>query len=218
LSRAYQAASGYDSRNAAGDARNDFYWRFDRRRLSAEEIRDATLLVSGRLDPSMGEAHPFPAKPVTGYTQHRPFVAEAAAYDTNRRSIYLMQQRIRRHSYFDLFDGADTNGSTDVRPVSITSLQALYLMNNGFVHEQADHLAVRMGMAYSEPSARVGHAYRLLFGREVTPEETTWALQFLRQARLELDKTEIPLDQRNRHAWASLMRVLLSSNEFFFVD
>jgi len=218
LSRTYQAASGYDSRNAAADARNDFYWRFDRQRLSAEEIRDATLFVSGQLDLSRGEAHPFPEKPVTGYTQHRPFVAEAASYDTNRRSVYLMQQRIRRHPYLDLFDGPDTNGSTDVRPVSITSLQALYLMNNEFVHRQADHLAVRVGMAYSEPAARLSYSYRLLFGREVTPEETTWAQQFLRESRLELDKTEIPFDQRNRQAWASLMRVLLSSNEFFFVD
>jgi hypothetical protein len=217
-SRSYQTASGHDAHKADRDARNDFYWRFDRRRLSAEEIRDTLLSVSGRLDSSMGGPHPFPEKPVTGYTQHRPFVAEGAAFDTNRRSIYLMQQRIRRHPYLDLFDGPDTNGTTDMRPVSITSLQALFLMNNEFVHEQADHLAVRVGMAYTGTAGRLSYAYRLLFGRAPAPEEAAWAQEFLRQSWLELGKTEVAFDQRNRYAWAGLMRVLLSSNEFFFVD
>jgi hypothetical protein len=217
-SRSYQTASGHDANNAVKDARNKYYWRFDRRRLAAEEIRDTILWVSGRLDSSMGDAHPFPAKPVTGFTQHRPFVGDIAAHDTNRRSVYLMQQRIRRQPYLDVFDGPDTNGSTDVRPVSTTSLQALYLMNNAFVHEQADHLAVRVGMAYSDTTARLSYAYRLLFARPPAADETAWAREFLGQSRQELDQAGIPFDRRNRHAWASLMRVLLSSNEFFYVD
>jgi hypothetical protein len=217
-SRTYQTASGHDPANAVTDSRNRYCWRFDRRRLSAEEIRDAMLSLSGDLDSSMGDAHPFPAKPVTGFTQHRPFVADVAAYDTNRRSVYLMQQRIRRQPYLDLFDGADTNGSTDVRPVSTTSLQALYLMNNEFVHQQADHLAVRVGMAYSDTPGRLTYAYRLLFGRLPAADESTWAREFLLKSRGELEKAGVPSDLRNRQAWASLMRVLLSSNEFFYVD
>ena len=61
------------------------------------------------------------------FTQHNPF---KAVYDTNRRSVYLMTQRFQRHPFFALFDGADTNASTDRRMTSTTPLQALYLMND----------------------------------------------------------------------------------------
>jgi hypothetical protein len=218
LSRTWQAASGHDEANAAKDARNDFYWRFDRRRLAAEEIRDAMLAASGELDLSMGGPHPFPAKPVTGFTQHRPFVADSADYNTNRRSVYLMQQRIGRHSYMDLFDGADTNSTTDVRPVSTTALQALFLMNNEFVHQQADRLAVRVGMAHTDTAARLGYAFRLLFARAPARDEVAWAAEFLSDSRNALEETNVEADLRNRRAWSSLMRVLLGSNEFFYLD
>ncbi len=218
LSRTWQAASGNNDANAVKDARNEYYWRFDRRRLSAEEIRDTMLALAGELDSSMGGAHPFPAKPVTGFTQHRPFVADSAEYNTNRRSVYLMQQRIRRHSYMDLFDGADTNSTTEVRPVNTTALQALFLMNNEFVHQQADRLAVRAGMAFTETGERLDYVFRLLYGRAPSPQESAWAAEFLSQARKALEETEVPADRRNRQAWSSLMRVLLSSNEFFYLD
>jgi N-acetyl-beta-hexosaminidase len=91
-------------------------------------------------------------------------------------------------------------------------------MNNAFVHEQADHLAVRVAMAYSDMAATLSYAYRLLFGRLPAADEAAWAREFLQQSRQELDKAGVPFDRRNRQAWASLMRVLLSSNEFFYVD
>ncbi|MCI0464560.1 MAG: PSD1 and planctomycete cytochrome C domain-containing protein, partial [Gemmataceae bacterium] len=134
LSRVYQLASSDDEANLKADVGNDSLWRFPRHRLDAESIRDSLLMVSGTLDRSQGGPHPFPDQRTWDFTQHKPF---KAVYDTNRRSVYLMTQRIQRHPFLATFDGPDTNASTAVRTTSTTSLQALFLMNDPFVHEQA---------------------------------------------------------------------------------
>ncbi|MBI4473439.1 MAG: DUF1553 domain-containing protein, partial [Acidobacteria bacterium] len=218
LSRTYRTASGHDAQNAEKDPNNKFNWRFDRRRLNAEELRDSMLLFSGELDPSMGGAHPFPSRPVTGFTQHRPFVAEPAAFQTNRRSIYMMQQRIRGIPIYDVFDGPDPNAMSDLRQSSTTALQALFLLNDEFVHKQADLLAVRVGMAHNTTSARLTLAYNLLYARPPTKQEIAAAEQFLGKYRGSLATTAVPAEEHNRQALAALMRVLLGTNEFLYVD
>ena len=113
----------------------------DRRRLDAEAIRDAMLAVSGSLDRTPGGAHPFPAKQTWHFTQHAPF---KAVYDTPKRSVYLMTQRIARHPFLALFDGADPNVSTAERSETTTPSQALFLMNDPFTHAQSAALAGRL--------------------------------------------------------------------------
>jgi hypothetical protein len=218
LSRAYQMASGDDAKNALKDSKNAWLWKFNRRRLDAEEIRDSLLAVSGNLDPAPGGEPPFPPEMSWKYTQHQPFIANETAFANNKRSIYLMQQRIRRQPFLDLFDGSDPNAVTGVRPLTTTALQALYTMNDPFFHEQSDALAVRVGMAYSSDTERLNYAYRLLYGRSPAPEEVRDARQFLGSARGSLAETAVPEYKKNREAWASLMRVLLSSNEFLTLD
>lgn len=215
LSHAYQLSSADDARQSEQDASSDWLWRFNRRRLSAEEIRDAMLAVSGALDPTPGEAHPFPPEDQWHYTQHRQFFA---VYDTARRSVYLMQQRQRKHPLMEVFDGADTNVSTAPRPLSTTPLQALYFMNNPFAHSQADQLAVRVGMAFDQLPQRLDYAFRLVYGRPAAPHEISEATMYLRQARQDLRSTAVPADQINRQALASYLHVVLSSNEFLYVD
>ncbi|HVG38629.1 MAG TPA: DUF1553 domain-containing protein, partial [Pyrinomonadaceae bacterium] len=214
-SRAYQMSAANDARNAERDVNNDLLWRFNRRRLSAEEMRDAMLAASGALDRTPGEAHPFPPENQWHYTQHKQFFA---VYDTTRRSVYLMQQRQRKHPLMEVFDGADTNVSTSPRPLSTTPLQALYLMNNPFVHSQADQLAVRVGMAFDTLPRRLDYAFRLAYGRPPTPIEVREAISYIGQARRELRATQLPADQINRAALASYLRVVLSSNEFLYLD
>ena len=215
LSHAYQLAATDDPRNAEADANNDLLWRFNRRRLSAEEVRDAMLAASGTLDTTMGEAHPFPPESEWRYTQHKQFFA---LYDTSRRSVYLMQQRMKKHPLMEVFDGPDTNTITSPRPLSTTPLQALFLMNNPFVHEQADHLAVRVGMAYETLPQRVNYAFLLAYGRPATPAEIREAIAYVQQARRELQALKTPADQQTRAALASYLRVVLASNEFLYVD
>jgi cytochrome c553 len=218
LSRAYATASGHDEKNAVKDSKNEFYWRFDRRRLSAEEIRDSMLQVSGQLDPAPGGPHPFPPRSSYVFTQHNPFVADVEKYGTKKRTVYLLQQRFRPNPYLDLFDGADANNATPVRTGNTTALQALYMMNNSFVEEQASALAARVSVAEESAGARVRLAYQLLFGRTPSEEEAGMASQFLEQYRMESSAPEMTAYERSRAAWTGLMRVLLSGNEFFYVD
>jgi hypothetical protein len=215
LSHVYQLSSEDDRQDAAKDVANDFLWRFNRRRLDAEEVRDAMLAVSGTLDPTMAGPQPFPQESSWHYTQHVPFIAD---YDTNRRSVYLLQQRIRRTRVLEVFDGADTNATTPERTINITPIQALYMMNDPFTHKMADDFAVRVGMAYGEEARRIDYAYRLALGRPATQEEIQTGHEYLQGALRELDQTKIPEDQRIRAALGSYLRVLLSSNEFAFID
>jgi hypothetical protein len=187
----------------------------NRRRLDAEEIRDAMLAVSGALDTTMAGPHPFPPEASWRYTQHVPFIAD---YQSNHRSVYLMQQRIRKQPFLEVFDGADTNAPTAERALSTTPVQALWLMNDPFVHEQADNFAVRVGMAYSEQARRIDYAYRLAFGRPPTKEEIKIGAEYLGKVAQELKATKIPADRQPRAALASYLRILMSSNEFMYVD
>ncbi|MBV9122031.1 MAG: PSD1 domain-containing protein, partial [Planctomycetes bacterium] len=141
LTHAYQLTSVDERPVPQADPNNDLLWKFPRRRLDAEEIRDAMLAVSGALDRSMGGPHPFPPEQTWRYTQHKAFVA---VYDTNRRSVYLMQQRLKRHPLLEVFDGADPSTTTPQRLNSPSPLQALFLMNSPFAHTQADRFASRV--------------------------------------------------------------------------
>ena len=215
-SRAYQMASVSDPPNAAADPGNAYVWRFNSRRLSAEEVRDTVLSVSGSLDPAVDPGpHPFPPQGEWRYSQHKAFVAD---YPTDHRSVYLMQQRIRKQPFLAIFDGADTNDTVPDRPLSTTAIQALFMMNDPFMHDQADKLAVRIGMGLPDESQRIDYAYQLLFSRRATAEETRVGEDYLRGITLKLKQSGVPWDRQYRQALASYLRVLLSSNEFIWVD
>jgi hypothetical protein len=217
LSHAYRMASASvrTKRNSAIDVNNDYLWRFNRRRLEAEEIRDSVLAVSGSLDRAIGGEHPFPPEPTWRFSQHVQFFA---VYDTNRRSVYLMQQRLKKHPFFEIFDGADTNATTDSRAQSVTPVQALFLMNSPFMHEQSDRFAARAGEVGDTLSARIDYAFRLAYGRAPRLEEIREAQEYLRRTRLELQASGAPADQLDQKALASYLRVVMSSNEFLYVD
>ncbi len=214
LTRAYQLASDAGAA-AQRDPKNDYQWHFDRRRLDAEEIRDAILAVAGDLDRTAGGPHPFPPETSFKYTQHQQFFA---VYDNRQRSVYLMQQRQRKQAWLDTFDGADPNASTAKRSPGETSIQALAMLNSAFVDEQADVLAVRAGMAVSTDAERIGYAYQLLFGRAPAADEVRDCTKYLADARVEMKHSTLAADRQPRAALASLMHVLLASDEFLFVD
>ena len=218
LTRTYQTASGEDAADSLKDTKNAYRWKFNRRRLDAEEIRDSLLVLAGNLDSAPGGEQPFPPEMQWKYTQHTPFLGADSAYSNRKRSVYLMQQRIRRQAFLELFDGADPNAETGVRPLTTTALQALYTMNDPFFHEEADAVAVRVGMNFASDAERLAYAYKLLYGRPPSPVEVGEDRVFLAAARKSLNETAIPEWQRNREVWASLMRVLLSSNEFLTLD
>jgi hypothetical protein len=215
LSRTYQLSSRDDAANAQADVNNDFRWRFDRRRLDAESIRDAMLSLSGGLDQSMGGAHPFPDQTTWEFSEHDPF---KAVYDTRRRSVYLMAQRFQKHPFLALFDGADTNASTAERLTSTTALQALYLMNDPFVHQQAEGFAARLLSERSDDGSRLKRAYELALGRPCTADEQAQAMAFLERARANLQGAGIAPDQLAAETWRSFVRALFLTHEFVYVE
>lgn len=186
---------------------------FARRRMGAEETRDAILVASGEMDPSPGTSHPFPAPTEWGYTQHGPY---SAVYDHQRRSVYLMTQRIQRHPFLALFDGADPNSSTPDRRVTTVPTQALYFLNDPFVHRCSEALASRVASSGGSEADCVRDVYRRVLGRNPSGGERKDAEVFLGAYRAELKASGEPPE--GHQALAALARVLFGSNEFLTVD
>ena len=186
---------------------------FSRRRLGAEETRDAVLKVCGTLDPSPGLGHPFPAPTSWGFTQHGPF---NAIYEHGRRSVYLMTQRIRRHPFLALFDGADPNASTAERRTTTVPTQALFFLNDPFVHANSRQLADRTLAAVADEPRQVVVVYRSVLGRDPDGTERNEGAEFL--AAYRSGTTAAGKGDATAEALAALVRVLAGSNEFLTVD
>ena len=202
-SAAYRRSSAVDPINAAVDAGNRLLWRQQRRRLEAEEIRDAALAVSGDLDDTMGGP---------GYDLFRFVDDHSPIYDYDdpswadppegrRRSIYRFVVRSVPDPFLDCLDGADPNASVPVRNQTITALQALALRNDPFMIARARGFVDRIESTNTDATEQVEHAFRLAFGRSPTPDERASCAAFA-----------------ERHGTANLCRLLLNANEFVFVD
>jgi len=210
-SKAKTSPADLFAKNSAKDPNNSLWWRADRRRLDAESIRDALLHVSGDLDETVGGAHPFPPVHTWGFTQHNQFFAN---YDNRQRTVYQMQQRLRKHPFLALFDGADPNSSTATREPSTTPLQSLFMMNDKFAHEQAAKFATRVQQGEPDEARQIQRAFLALYARPPQADELKMATDYLAQFRTKLAAKKLPADQ----AWASLSRALLGANEFLYVD
>jgi hypothetical protein len=215
LSKTWQLAGTESADSVKLDPTNELFGRYPRRRLDAESIRDTLLFVSGELDERPSGEHPFPPPRTWGFTQHAPFVA---VYETKRRSVYLMQQRLRKNPYLALFDGADPSSSTGVRLPSTTPLQALFLMNDPLVHNLATKFAQRVLAATKEDSARLTLAYQVALSRAPASEEIQECTEFLQRYRGRLATLKTPANQTELLAWSAFSRALMSANEFVFVD
>ncbi|QDU20000.1 PSD1 and planctomycete cytochrome C domain-containing protein [Urbifossiella limnaea] len=196
LSTAYQ--------QSAAAAPNELFAGVERRRLTAEELRDSLLAVGGNLDRTPAGPHPFPPESAWGYTQHTPF---GTFFDTDRRSVYLVGVRNRRHPFLGLFDGADPNATTPQRQTTTVPTQALYFLNDPFFHAQADRVAARV--TSGDEAGRVDRLFRVVLQRPPSVADRTFAAGFVERYRRSAD---------DRAAWAALARVLLASNEFLYVD
>jgi hypothetical protein len=179
--------------------------------LTAEELRDSLLAVSGRLDPTAAGPHPFPPESTWTFTQHAPF---ATVYETNRRSIYLVQIRNRRHPFLGLFDGADPNATTPSRQTSTVPTQALYFMNDPFFHARAEDLAARCVAASA--GERIERLFRLALQRPPSAKDKALAESFIDKYQQSLGV--MPAGERSPKAWAALARIVLASNEFLMVE
>ena len=215
LSKTYRLASESDSYNAKIDTGNEWYWRYNKRPLDAEALRDAMLVLAGLLDRSRPGPHPFPDRGSWRFTAHHQF---KAAYVSNHRSVYLMVQRLHPHPYLTLFNSPDTSLSTSIRDEGFLPLQALFLLNSPFVHEQAERFARMLIEKEPNRAIRVHSAYLSAFGRPPTPKEESQALAYLTRYEKLLADEGVPSIRWTLDSWSSLARTILGSNEFLCLD
>ena len=174
LSRTYQLAASGAPGAGEIDPDNRLFARANRRRLDAEQIRDAMLWTSGQLDlafggPNFGGAKAAPPASEYGYV-----------FTDVRRSVYTPAFRNRRLELFEVFDFADINAPIGQRSATTVAPQALFLMNHPFVIEQAKLAATRiLRLVDRDDAARVDDAYLVSLGRRPTDRERALALQFV---------------------------------------
>ncbi len=215
LSKTWQLASTNSEQNSRLDPGNRLYWRFDRRRLDAESLRDGMLAVAGQLDLTPPHRHPFPDELPWNWTQHNPF---RESYDSPHRSVYLMTQRLQRHPYLSLFDGPDTNSSVEKRTSATVPLQGLYLLNSPDLQRIGGGFAELIQRSSSDESERLTWAYRRSYGRVPSLAELERGLRYLEMIESELVKAGTNSGDARPHAWQSYAKLLLTSNEFLYVD
>jgi mono/diheme cytochrome c family protein len=160
LSAVYQLGGEYNKAAFDKDSGNRLYWRANRRRMTAEQIRDSLLFVSGALDLKAGG----PSAPLT------------PLYD--RRTVYGRISRYKLDEYLQLFDFPSPNLSAEKRFSTSVPLQRLFFMNSDFVQQQAELLARRI-VGETDNAARVQKAYSLILGRAPSDAEMKAALTFI---------------------------------------
>jgi hypothetical protein len=201
-SATWQQSSQPRAECLATDADNRLVWRYSPRRLEAEAVRDATLVVAGQFNPERGgpsvqDFRPYEYKSTQYYEPLDPIGPEF-----NRRSIYRMWARGGKSPLLDTFDCPDPSTITPRRGTTTTPLQALTLMNNSFTLRMSDHFAERLVADQPDSGpAQVIRAFELAYGRPPTAEERSAAEEFVRE-----------------HHLAALCRVLLNTNGFLYLE
>ncbi len=205
-SKTYQLDSDDVPESSALDPENIYLWRSNRRRLDAEQIRDSILAFSGQLDETTGGRHPFPHPLTYFYRQHEPFVGN---FETNQRTIFQFRQRIRKNTYLDTFDASDGNLHVGERRATTTSIQSLYFLNSEFIDQQSKAIFERLRNQTQSPEHRVQWLYSNLFGRSASQDEVQAVLVAVNR---------LQGVHQAEAAWPSLIRAMLCSNAFLFVD
>ncbi len=189
LSRAYQQSSNSPQETVAKakDPDNKLFWRFNRRRLEAEEIRDASLAVAGALNLKAGGPSVIvPVEPELVNLLYKPsqwaVTPDPAEHD--RRGVYLLQKRNLRLPFMEVFDSPDLQLSCARREQSTHAPQALELLNGDFANRMADALAVRLAHEAKTPAARIELAYKLTTGHAPTALERQLAGRYLQSGQL----------------------------------
>ena len=212
LSRTYQLATSPAAGASGNDPDNRLLARAHRRRLDAEQIRDAILWTSGELKLEVGG--PNIGNGPNG-AANLPVNAEYTyVFTDTRRSVYTPAFRNQRLELFEVFDFGDINAPIGQRNVSTVAPQALYLMNHPFVVEQAK-LAARRALAATDrhDDARILEAYRVTLGRPPTQRERELALQFLASG----ERASSP-QSPSLELWAQLYQALFACMDFRYLN
>ncbi|MCC6155787.1 MAG: DUF1553 domain-containing protein, partial [Candidatus Hydrogenedentes bacterium] len=197
-SATYRQSAAIDAAKSSADPMNKLVWHYPRQRLEAEIIRDAMLSVSGQLDTAM-------------------FGPSTLDPDMKRRSIYFMIKRSKLMSMLTVFDAPDATVGIDQRPCTTIAPQALMVINNQNVRENAEALAARMQSgAPMDLAASIKLGFMLTISRQPSDSELSEALAFLdaQTKSYAVSGNAAPAQT----ALADFAQVLLGLNEFVYIE
>jgi hypothetical protein len=207
LSTAYRQASQSPMESVAAekDSENNLLWKFTRRRLDAEEIRDTMLAVSGRLNAKIGGPSvmvPIDQDLVKMLKRPQYWIPTRDKSEYDRRSIYMIYKRNLQLPFMGVFDAPDALLSCPRREQSTHAPQALEMLNGATSNQLADVFAERIRKDAQDNGSRVDLAWRLGVGRLPNPQERVLALQFLAERPDDLVRwKELALDVFNLNAF-----------------
>lgn len=204
LSSTYRQSSTASQESVRADPDNRWLGRMPRRRLEVEAWRDSVLTAAGMLEPRIGGTS-----------------AELSDLGHRRRTVYGVVRRSQLEEILKLFDFPDPNVHSASRSVTTTAPQKLYLLNNPFVVQSAQHFAARiLAGAQKPPAARIRQAYRQAYSRKPDAEELAWSLDFLLagEPQAGADEAGEPNKIARKKRWELYSQTLLAANEFFFID
>jgi len=213
-SRAYQMSSASRDDGYRMDPGNDLFWRFDVRRLSAEEVRDSMLAVSGSLNPKVygpsfyeqlsDEVLQSQSMPGNGW-------GHSSVDDRNRRSVYIHVKRSLLTPLLSAFDFPDPDQTCEARFMTLQPGQALALLNSDFAHQQAGRLARAIEAESITNDEVARRTIRTVFAREANADE-------IEDAKRLIESLEAS-DQISRSRAVELYCLtVLNWNEFLFLD
>ena len=197
LSAVYQESADEAPEAREKDGANRLYSHFDRQRLDAEELRDAALEAAGDLDwkKDSGPSEDF-------------------GPENTARTVYCKVSRFRLNNYLQVFDFPNPSFTSEQRFASNVPLQQLYFMNNPFLFKQAGVLADRVENEPDEQT-KIVKMYEYVYQRKPSEAEIKLAEEFLHTTP---EKAGYAVTGEPITAWKQYARILLSSNEFLFVD
>jgi len=218
LSQTYRQDSKANDAAMAKDPRNTLWWRFDMRRLTAEEVRDSILAANGTLNLELGGPQVYPPLPAEVLaTSSQPDLAwgKATPQQAARRSIYIHVKRSLTVPFLTDFDFADTDNTCPERFSTAVPTQALNMINSEFILEAADKFASRLmreTLEVSNPETKqVERAFELLTTRPPTIEEVERGVKFMRELREEFGLSE-------EKALERFCLMVYNLNEFVYLD
>jgi hypothetical protein len=215
MSNAYRMSSKANEKALAQDPANNLFWRFDLRRLSAEEVRDSIHAVTGVLNLKMHGPGVYPTiskEVLAGQSQPGSGWGKSPPEEQARRSIYIHVKRSLITPLLEDFDGPDTDNSCPVRFTTTQPTQALAMLNGDFVNAQAQVFAERLRKeAGDNPEDQIALAIRLTTCRPATKEDIDRGLKLMKKLQLKHS-----LNQEEALKYYCLLA--LNTNEFFYLD
>ncbi len=222
LSSTYRMSSKDNEQGIKVDPTNDLFWRFNMRRLTAEELRDSILAVDGTLDPKVGGPSVYPELPIevirtsskfdrrTGFIKDGMWQRPKREYEV-RRSVYTFVRRSLLSPMMVAFDFADTDNSCAVRFATTVPTQALTMLNSKFMTDHSRLLAKRLRKeAGPKIEDQVKLGLQLVTQRPPNQKEIARGVKLIRDLRSDGVAEERSLEY--------FCLVALNLNEFIYLD